>query len=278
MSGFEPTWLALRDPADLAARDAGLLGAAIDLLASAPDPLCIDLGAGTGSTVRAFSAAGCRPRWRLVDNDSALLAEARRRTPSDFVLDLVEADLDDAATLDLAGARLVTASALFDLCSGAFIEHLAGRLADARLGLYAALTYDGTVVWEVPHPLDETVKDAFNAHQRRDKGFGPALGPGALQALEEAFGSRDFSVTTASSPWQLGKGQAALHRRFVKGMAQAVEETALLTPSDLVSWQSAREEACATSGCKVGHQDILALPAAIASADHDAMEPHRLNR
>ena len=73
--GFDAAWLALREPADAAARDPGLLAAAAGYLGAGA--LAVDIGCGTGATVRAF--AGCAPeglRWRLVDNDPRLLALA----------------------------------------------------------------------------------------------------------------------------------------------------------------------------------------------------------
>ena len=63
--------------------------------------------------------------------------------------------------LPLNDIALVTASALFDLCSEAFIESFARHLADANVGLYAALTYVGEMTWSAPHPLDEAVRAAF---------------------------------------------------------------------------------------------------------------------
>ena len=54
------------------------------------------------------------------------------------------------AELPLDGVRLVTASALLDLASAAWVEALAERLAAAGVGLYAALSYDGRTEWEPP--------------------------------------------------------------------------------------------------------------------------------
>ena len=70
---FDADWLELREPADRAARDSGLLAAAAGYLGGA---LALDLGCGTGATVRAFGGVG---RWRLVDADPALLEIAGAR-------------------------------------------------------------------------------------------------------------------------------------------------------------------------------------------------------
>ncbi|MEO9788899.1 MAG: methyltransferase type 11, partial [Aurantimonas coralicida] len=64
MSGFDTNWLDLREPADGAARDTGLLQGAVAWLEGAGDaPLAVDLGCGTGSTLRAVSPHAPRLRW-----------------------------------------------------------------------------------------------------------------------------------------------------------------------------------------------------------------------
>lgn len=142
---FEAEWLALREPADRAARDPALLAAAVQV---AEGGWVLDLGCGTGSTARAFASVGGRVAgWRLFDGDARLLAEAVARTPG---AEGVEGDLADLPALPLEGIGLVTASALLDLVSHAWIEGLAARLAEAGVGFYAALSVDGRMAW-TPH-------------------------------------------------------------------------------------------------------------------------------
>ena len=67
MSGFSTDWLDLREDADRRARDRQLLVRARQWLhrdvPATQAPVVVDLGAGTGSTLRAFdnsdSSAGC---------------------------------------------------------------------------------------------------------------------------------------------------------------------------------------------------------------------------
>ena len=54
MDDFPISWLDLREGADHAARDPGLLAAAAAIVDAADDPLVVDLGCGTGSTLRAL--------------------------------------------------------------------------------------------------------------------------------------------------------------------------------------------------------------------------------
>jgi SAM-dependent methyltransferase len=254
MSGFDTVWLDLREPADHAARDRGLLEVAALRLADSPAPLIADLGCGTGSTFRAF--AGRLPtaaQWRLLDHDPALLAAARTRLPA-IGVSLREADLRDIDALPLGDVDLVTASALFDLVSRDWAERLAGRLAGRRTALYAVLNYDGRMTFGEPHEEDRRVVDAFNRHQRGDKGFGPALGPDAARALAEIFGRAGYSVSEAESPWHLVAGP--LHDETLRGVAHAARETGHVSPIALNAWLDFRLGS--VRGFAVGHRDILA--------------------
>jgi hypothetical protein len=250
---FDAGWLDLREPADRAARDPGLLAAAAAYLAAGEPPLALDLGCGSGAMPRALHAPSLR--WRLVDRDPALLRLAAGRCPG---AETFAADLADLDRLPLDGVRLVTASALVDLASAAWLDGLAVRLADAGAGLYATLAYDGRMAFEPPHPRDRAVRAAFNAHQRRDKGLGPALGPAAWHTLARAFATRGFAVDLAPSDWRLGATDAALTAALVGWIAAAAEEMGV----DAGGWAQARR---AASGCIVGHIDVLALPPAASA-------------
>ncbi|MES3007084.1 MAG: hypothetical protein V4751_04855 [Pseudomonadota bacterium] len=278
MSGFSVAWLDLREGADNAARDKTLAAQALAWLTSDDAggmPIIVDLGSGTGSTLRALTLVGASPArdipgsptrdfiWRLVDHDPALLNEALRRHGKTHVIEDYEADLLDLTTLPLTGARLVTASALFDLVSLSVVDALTTRLVQHQAGLYAALNYDGITQWNPPHPLDGHVLAAFNQDQRRDKGLGLALGPDAADYLQMALSRAGYTVWIADSPWELGPDDAALVRELIPGIASAVAEEYGLDREALQEWQDFRLAHVATGRCVVGHQDILALPRAL---------------
>ncbi|MCH8465590.1 MAG: class I SAM-dependent methyltransferase [Roseinatronobacter sp.] len=251
--GFSAQWLALRDPADRAARDATVLRAAAK--AAGPEPLILDLGCGTGATWRALSPFLPEgTRWRLVDNDPDLLRLAAAQIGPDA--ETVLADLADSAALPLDGVTLVTASALLDLVSEAWLHALVARL---DMPFYAALSYDGQMQWVPEHPQDGAITRAFNQHQRRDKGFGAALGPDAGPRALAAFGAAGFSVQQAQSPWQIGPDMAQLHQELVAGIAQAAQDIGL---RDAPDWAHMRQSQMAQAFCTIGHVDILAIPAA----------------
>jgi hypothetical protein len=270
MTGFSIDWLDLRKAADQRARDDDLLQKAKCWLKTAPalgtGAVVVDLGAGTGSTLSAFFTSDTSKQesqsWRLVDHDAELLAEARRRHGGSHQLETYALDLTDIATLPLEGAHLITASALFDLVSAVFIETLAATLQRQRqpVGLYSALNYDGTTRWTPTHPMDEDILSAFNRDQRRDKNFGPALGPDAGRYTERVFNKSGFRVICANSPWMLDRSDRKLVNELIIGIGEAVAGDPALDADSLQDWIKFRKTHLETGTCNVGHMDLLALP------------------
>lgn len=262
MSGFDKDWLALREPADMAARDPALLQQLSRALTRS-SPQLLDIGCGTGSTYRTL-----RPklpestRWTLLDYDPALIAEARRRIGSENGVTFCQFDLNQLDDLPLQGIDCITASALFDLCSAAFCDRFAARIAGENVGLYAALNYDGVMTWTVPHALDAEVVRDFNTHQQSDKGLGPALGPSATSYLKDALTKEDYTVLVADSPWILESNAGELQVELLSGIANAVLEVGNLRPEAVSSWLAFRTDAIAQDGslCRIGHTDLLAMP------------------
>ncbi len=270
MSGFSIDWLDLREDADRRARDATLRQQALAWLddgqGPGQTPVVVDLGSGTGSTLRALASDEPLPlAWRLVDHDAALLDEASRRHGNTHTVDTCIADLSRLDALPLAGARLVTASALFDLVSEGFVNALATALKrqsrQSPVGVYSALNYDGITRWTPPHPLDEPVLAAFNQDQRKDKGFGPALGPDAGDRMHALFVEAGFKVVSANSPWVLDAADRTMVDALIDGIANAVAGRPGLDPMTLQDWVQFRKANLATGTCVVGHRDLLALPA-----------------
>ncbi len=261
--GFSADWLALREPADHAARDGGLLRRAAR--AAGPGPVILDLGCGTGSTVRAL--APHLPEgavWRLVDNDADLLehavaaAEATGAVALPFCL-----DLDDLDALPVEGVTLITASALLDLVSESWLRALAAR---GEAPVYAALSYNGKMQWHPADPADHQVTAVFNRHQTGDKGFGPAMGPAAVTQGAAVFRDAGFEVTQAESPWSLGPGETALQRVLVAGIAEAAIE---LGTSGAREWGEMRAARAPEAHCRIGHGDMLAMPRrTVRETDH----------
>ncbi|HLV72221.1 hypothetical protein FHX41_1932 [Actinomadura hallensis] len=258
---FDPSWLALREGADAAARASELLDPLREALP--PDePLVIwDLGCGTGSQGRWLSGRLRGPQhWILHDRDPALLDLARDNAyvTADGLPATIETRKGDLGSLrasDLVGASLVTASALLDVLTAAEIEAIAAAVACPAL---LTLSVVGRVRLSPADPFDGEVAAAFDAHQRR----GGLLGPDAVTAATEAFGRRGASVRTRPSPWRLGPARSALTAAWLRGwVGAAVEQRPELGPrADAYLRRRLAECAAGELTAEVHHVDLLALP------------------
>jgi hypothetical protein len=277
---FSPEWLALREPADHASVNAHVRDKLRERFGRRETVRVVDLGCGAGSNLRGtWGALGAHQLWTLVDYDPKLLAAARIRL-SKFGRGIAAADDGLSLTLpgrsidvafrqaDLSqgdvgavieGADLVTAAALFDLASAALIDRLVEAIAARRQTFFTVLTYDGIASWLPEHPADSAMRDAFNAHQRGDKGFGPAAGPGATDALAKAFARHGYQVTRGKSPWVLDHWHLTLRRKLDQGFAGAVAETGRLPQAQIDDW-IARRLADPEAVTIIGHEDLLAVP------------------
>ncbi|MGL4241951.1 MAG: SAM-dependent methyltransferase, partial [Beijerinckiaceae bacterium] len=241
----------------------------------------VDLGCGAGSNLRGtFAALGREQRWTLVDYDRGLLDAARGRLstwaddcrPDGKGLDLQkdgrriavgfrEADLSRGAFGDvIAGADLVTAAALFDLASIATIEQLADAVTRNNQAFYTVLTYDGHTRWTPAHPSDDAIRAAFNAHQKTDKGFGAAAGPGGTTALARAFYARGYRVIRGTSPWVVDARYGALRDELDKGFSAAAVDSGMVDRATANGWLG-RRLGLPDAVSVIGHEDLLALPA-----------------
>lgn len=276
MSGFSPEWLSLREPVDHRSRDGALLAKAAAALAGKAEPQIVDLGCGTGSNLRATAPRlADRQSWTLVDYDPKLINAARdallrwadqaetapghivlRKASKEIRVGFRQADLSRDLDFSL-GERpdLVTASALFDLCSTGFIAAFAKAVAARRAIFYTVLTYNGVQTWTPAHSADARMAEAFHAHQATDKGFGRSAGPAAPARLSEAFRAEGYRVDEADTPWVLGPTDARLVGELQTGFAGAVRETGRVPADVLAAWSAQRR-----TGSVVGHTDTLALP------------------
>ncbi|GAA2278266.1 hypothetical protein GCM10010145_59200 [Streptomyces ruber] len=267
---YAPEWLELREGADAAARAAGLLGPLRIRLANRPGRagtrlVVHDLGCGTGSMGRWLAPRldGAQ-HWVLHDHDPDLLRLAADRAPraaadgSPVTVTARRAGIGRLTAADLAGASLVTASALLDVLTRDEIDTLAGACAGAGCPALLTLSVAGRVELTPAHPLDAGIADAFNAHQRR----GQLLGPDAVDAAREAFERRGATVQVAPSPWRLGPGHAMLTEEWLCGWVGAACEQRPDLAARADTYLLERLVACRTGELRVAvhHNDVLALP------------------
>jgi hypothetical protein len=265
MSGFSADWLTLREPYDLRARNPAVLDEIAAAFAGQPAIAIVDLACGTGATVRALAPRlAARQSWRLFDNDLGLLARASVTPGPDRAhVTVIPLDLN----LDLEHALeglidLVTTSALLDLVSAEWLERLAVETAVRSLPIYAALNYDGRIAFNPPDATDTEVVAAVNTHQRRDKGFGPALGPDAAKTAIARFESLGYTVAQGSADWIFGPDDRDMQFEVCAGWAGAARETGALSLAAIASWLTRRRDAIAAgrSSIQVGHVDLFARP------------------
>jgi SAM-dependent methyltransferase len=263
VSGFLSEWLALREPLDMRARNPQVLDAVAAAFRGREALSIVDLGCGTGSTVRALSAQlPTSQAWRLVDNDPVLLAEAFARAPDHVTVETLQFDLNGDVGPLLDGADLVTSSALIDLVSEPWLANLAAAVAARSLPLYIALTYDGRAELKAGDPFDQRIIAAVNAHQLGNKGFGPALGPRAADFAMRMFRTFGYALVHGKSDWVAGADDSDFQIELLAGWRQAAEEMGEIPRDILEDWFTRRCEAAKAGKLtlSVGHVDFFAQP------------------
>jgi trans-aconitate methyltransferase len=266
-----PQWLALREPADAAARSAEIAERTARHL-PATGPLVIhDLGGGNGAMARWLAPRLPGPQhWVIHDRDADLLelvvaAGSGRNRAADGTSVRVEARRSDVARLtpdDLAGASLVVASALLDMLTEGELAAMLGACTAAGAPVLLALTVVGRVALSPAEPLDATIAAAFDAHQRRTTGAGRLLGPDAVAAAAEHLRADGAEVIVRPSPWRLDAGHAALAAAWLDGWVAAACEQEPSLVADAVAYRERRwaQAAAGRLAVTVDHADLLALP------------------
>jgi hypothetical protein len=265
MPRVTPTWLALREAADAAARTAELVDAVRDRVSAAGPLLIHDLGCGTGSMGRWLAPQLPGPQhWIMYDRDPDLLDQARADmvgTAADGAPVTVETRAHDVTRLtaeELSGAALVTASALLDLLTAEEVGRVAAACAGAGCPALLTLSVSGDVRLSPPDGLDAEVAAAFNAHQRRSVAGRHLLGPDAVDATVEAFGRHGVATRIGPSPWHLGGHNADLTAEWFTGWVDAAcEQRPDLSLAGYIGRRRA-ELAAGRLAAVVGHHDLLA--------------------
>ena len=256
-----PEWLRLREPADAAARSVELPDRLARHLAGAGRLVIHDLGAGSGAMGRWLAPRlPGRQHWVVHDHDAELLERAVAAPPGSASASvMVEARRSDLTRLtadDLAGASLITASALLDLLTA---DELV-RMLRACTGrpMLLALTVTGRVTLIPTDPLDAHIGAAFNVHQRR----GRLLGPDAVAAAVEEVRGTGAEVLVRPSPWRLGAADADLLVEWFDGWVAAAceQEPALVDAAGAYRDRRLAQAAAGELAVTVDHADLLVLP------------------
>lgn len=264
-----PSWLALREPADAAARAAELVEKVRSLLPASATTVVHDLGCGTGSMARWLAPQLSGPQhWVMYERDADLLAHAAVGVPplaadgSQTTIETRQRDITRLGKRDLTGASLITASALLDMLTAPEVERIARSCVEARCAALLTVSVVGRVTLTPSDPLDEEIASAFNEHQRRAGAEGRLLGPDAVGAAADEFARSGAEVVIRPSPWRLGARDKALVIEWLKGwVGAACEQRPELTAATHVYVEQRLADAAAGRlGVTVHHQDLLAVP------------------
>ena len=259
-------WLTLREEADARSRSRPLAIRAARLLRA---PVTVhDLGCGTGSMVRWLAPLLPGPQtWVLHDWNAELLARAasvpvKAADGTPIVMRTRVGELAEIHEGHLAGASLVTASALLDVLSHDEVGAIVRACVAARVPALFALSVTGRVAIEPADPGDTAFEAAFNEHQRRTVHGRGLLGPDAAAVVAGLFRDAGWTVRIAASPWQLDERQPALIEEWIDGwLAAAVEQRPDLR--ETAAEHAARRAGQLASGAlrvTVHHEDLLAWP------------------
>lgn len=233
-------WLALREPADAAARSLTLLDELTCRLSSrrerglVADAMVVhDLGSGTGSMRRWLAPRLPWPQhWVQHDRDVELAAACPGDEPGALTVPgehpmptRCDCELADLTADHLAGADLITCSALLDVLTMEAADRLVTVAAAVRVPLLLTLTVIGRVRLDPADPPDEALRTAFDDHQRRRIQVGRLLGPDAVPYVTARLDRLGASVRIEPSPWRLGPWSERLTAAWLDGwLAAAVDQ------------------------------------------------------
>jgi hypothetical protein len=253
-------WLDLREGPDAAARSRELIAR----VRGGPHVIH-DLACGSGSMGRWLAPLLPGPqRWVLHDRDADLLAVAAADVPdgADVTVETRLSDITQLDAGDLAGATLITASALLDLLSRDELAALVGVCAEIGCPVLFTLSVTGRVDLVPADPLDVRVAAAFNAHQRRLTSRGRLVGPDAVDVAADEFRRLGREVVVRTSPWRLGAGESDLIVEWLDGWIGAAceQEPELVAEADRYRRRRVGEADAGRLAVTVDHADLLVLP------------------
>jgi hypothetical protein len=262
-------WLALREPADAAARAPDLVEELGRQLPATDSQVIHDLGCGTGAMGRWLAPLLPGPQhWVLHDRDADLLEVAAADPPgpaadgSPVTVEVKQTDITRLHQGELAGATLITASALLDLLTEDELAGLVSVCVGAGCPALLTLNVLGRVELTPVDPLDRRVAAAFDAHQHRTTERGRLLGPDAVGVALEEFRRLGTKVLVRPSPWRLGATRADLAAEWFTGWVGAASEQEVELAAETGAY-TRRRLAAARAGqlaVSVEHADLLVLP------------------
>jgi trans-aconitate methyltransferase len=264
-----PRWLALREPADAAARSVELVQRLGRHLPASGRLVIHDLGGGSGAMGRWLAPRlPGRQHWVAHDRDADLLELAMEDPPGPaadgaaVTFEVRRSDITRLAPGELADASLVVASALLDMLTADELAAMLGACRATGCPVLLALTVVGRVALTPADPLDGRMAAAFNARQRRATAAGRLLGPDAVDAAVEALRGTGAEVLVRPSPWRLDAAHAELTAEWLAGWVVAACEQEPALAADARAYRDRRlaQAAAGELVVTVDHADLLVAP------------------
>jgi len=256
-------WLALREPADAAARATDLVDHLRRRLPPAGRRVVHDLGCGTGAMGRWLAPLLPGPQhWVMHDRDADLLEIAATDLPAAVTVEARQSDITRLHPGDIDGATLITASALLDLLTGDELDGLITLGSAVGCPMLLTLSVVGRVALTPADPLDARMAVAFDAHQRRTTSAGRLLGPDAVAIAVDGFRRMGAEVLVRPSPWRLGAAQADLAAEWFTGWVGAAceQQGELAADADAYARRRLAQAMAGELAVTVDHADLLVLP------------------
>lgn len=286
---FTTDWLEERYRFDVAARNPSVEAACLQHFTQASPINIIDIGAGTGANfVYLAEKFPQHQRWALVDLNPTLLKRARerlknwamakgyglrekkktllmRQNDQHIEVEFLSGSfLELPRLLPLHNYHLVTASAVFDLLSKPMLKHLVQVFHDHRLALLTTLNYE-SMSYLPKAPEDEHWIGVYEAHMKREQGFGQALGPDCGSFLKECYAPLPKAqLLSAPSRWQIEPNDIHLHRHLLAFLEESLQEmvSAGYSGKGLRQWLNEKQQLLEEQQLRltVNHSDLFTAP------------------
>jgi hypothetical protein len=206
--------------------------------------------------------------WILHDWNASLIKQAiegvppRDRDNTAVSVRSQPGNLADLRSTDLAGASLVTASALLDVLTSRETHAIVNACLGARCPALLSLSVTGDVRLTPQDEFDAAFERAFNAHQLRSTDGRQQLGRYAAPIARGLFTQSGWNARPSTTVWRLDRRRPRLLREWLDGWLDAAVEQDPGLRAAATRYRRLRTSQIerGTLAVHVRHVDLLAWP------------------